>query len=60
MLSARARVFIAVSEAGGAERVSRVAALEGAVLAGRPVVVRVCSLWGSRQPRRLWGRIAIG
>ena len=45
MLSARARVFIAVTEVGVAEPLSDVAA-EAAVLAGHLVAVRVCSPCG--------------
>lgn len=56
MLSARARVFIAVTEAGAAEPRSRAVAAEGAVGADRPVAVRVCSPWGIPLARATVGK----
>jgi hypothetical protein len=56
MPAARAQVFSAVSEAGAAEPLSHAVAAEGAVLAGRPVAVRVCTPAGIPPARATVGK----
>jgi hypothetical protein len=56
MLSAGARVFIAVTEAGAAESLSHAVAAEGPVLTGRLVAVRLCSPWGIPLARATVGK----
>ena len=52
--------FIAVTEAGAAESLSHAVAAEGAVLAGRPVAVRLCRPWGIPPTTATRGRPATG
>jgi hypothetical protein len=56
MPAAAAQAFTGVTQAGAAARLSYAVSAEGAVLAGRPVAVRVCSPWGIPLARATVGK----